>query len=286
MISTRSLGCNPAVSLAGFKAWRYVDGRWAAASAAEFLASDDPAVPTTFFPHGNRIDHCMAFTVGWKVYANLARQAPTAEPLRFVLWSWPSDRIQGGQVQDVRVKAARTNVGGYHMAWFLDQLDPQVRVNLIGYSFGARIVTGSLHLLGGGSIGQYTLTNRQHLDRTPLRAVLQAAALDNDWLLPGRRHGQALSQLDQLLLINNSCDQVLRRYARLYGQRKNCGPQALGYTGFAGLGSLSAIDRAKVRQVDACCHVGKQHDWARYAGSPSLNASMAPYVFFLPIAGK
>ena len=36
-------------------------------------------------------------------------------------------------------------------------------------------------------------------DRIGIRAVLVAAALDNDWLLPGRRHGQALGHFDRVL---------------------------------------------------------------------------------------
>ena len=108
-------------------------------------------------------------------------------------------------------------------------------------------------------------------------AVLIAAALDNDWLLPGRRNGLAPSQVDRMLNIINSCDRVLMRYHLLYGKR--CPQEALGYTGLVGGYQLGA-DRAKIEETDACCIVGPEHYWGLYFGAPSLVARMVPYVFW------
>jgi hypothetical protein len=242
------------------------------------LASDDPDSLTTVFIHGNRISDCMARDwVGPTAYRELVRQAPDKRPLRFVIWSWPSERIDGGPLEDVRVKAFRTDREGYYLARFLDQLDPRLQISLIGYSYGARIADGALHLLGGGKICQYNLSAPVHPQRLPLRTVLLAAGEDNDWLLPGRRFDKALSQCEQMINIYNSCDRALERYHVLYGRR--CCQEALGYTGLVGL-NLLGPDSRKIAQFDACCIVGRQHNWILYFESPSLVARMVPYVFF------
>ncbi len=157
---------------------------------AELVATDDPDVISVVFLHGNRIPSCEAFTKGWSAYRQLVRCADE-RPVRFVIWSWPSEKV-GGPVEDARVKAARTNTHGYYLAWFVDQLNPAVPVALWGHSFGARIATGALHLLGDGTLAGRTLADRVSNSPRTMRAALLAAAVDRDWLLPGHCHGQAI----------------------------------------------------------------------------------------------
>ena len=126
-----------------------------------------------------------------------------------------------------------------------------------------------------------SLLIRAHADHAPIHVVLLAAALDNDWLLPGHRHGLGLGQADQFLLINNENDRVLSHYDLLYPQR-NCA-EALGHTGIIGWGSLQG-QQAKIEQVFAGNTVGRQHDWTLYFRSGSLVARMRPYVFFETVA--
>ncbi len=106
--------------------------------------------------------------------------------------------------------------------------------------------------------------------------VLIAAAVDNDWILPGHCHGRALSVVDRLLLVNNGCDRILARYHWLYG-RRSCA-EALGYTGLVGGGQLGA-ELSKITQFDACCNVGTDHDWALYFGSPAVVGRIVPLLF-------
>jgi hypothetical protein len=105
--------------------------------------------------------------------------------------------------------------------------------------------------------------------------VLIAAAIDNDWLLPGRRNGSALGQLEQVLVTHNPCDPVLRWYPFVYGKR---GPDALGYTGPAcpkGLGP----SRRKIELLNVACSVGKNHAYVNYLGSAALSARFGWYSF-------
>jgi hypothetical protein len=263
-------------SVQRLKYWRYDRGRaWVPATLADFTASDDPRVATVVFVHGNRIEHGEAFTRGWIAYRRLVRWADE-RPVRFVVWSWPSAKICG-PLADARIKASRTDAHSYYLAWFLDHLHPAAPVSLWGHSFGARVATGSLHLLGGGTLAGRRLARRTADSPRPMQAVLVAAALDKDWLLMGRRHGKALSQVDDLLLVNNGCDRLLKRYHRLYC-RRSC-QEALGYVGLA-VGRLPAATARKIRQLDACCFVGKQHQFANYLDAPRLMARIRAHLLF------
>jgi hypothetical protein len=287
LVSDRSLGCADVDARAtNLNYWHYEPGRgWQAATAADFHAADDPMAVTHLWIHGNQIDHSYAFQVGWTAYGAIARQTTDARPLRFVIWSWPSDKIDGGPIEDVRVKAARTGTSSLHLARFIDAMSSDVPVSITAYSFGARIATGALHLMGGGSINGRTLALTTAAKRPRLDVVLIAAALDNDWLLPGHCHGRALSMVNRMLLVINSCDRVLQRYHWLYG-RRSCA-EALGYTGLAGANQLGA-DRAKITQFDACCIAGPEHDWSHYWCSPAIVARILPLVFPLqpPATGQ
>lgn len=274
LVSNRGLGCNIEQQVQNLKYWRYdCERSWVRSSLAELLAADDGGV-TTVFVHGNRITCDEAFTKGWGAYRTLVRCADE-RPVRFIIWSWPSDPIRG-PVQDAREKACRTNPSGYCLGWFLDRLNPETPVSLMAHSFGARIVTGALHVLGGGQIDGRRLDERNHPIRQAMPVVLLVAALDNDWLMPGRYHGQAMSQVSSMLLVNNSCDMLLKRYHLIYGRR--CSQQALGFTGLASW--AAGVDWTKVSQVNAASIVGRRHSFAGYIGSSDLVARMRPHLFF------
>jgi hypothetical protein len=268
LVSQRGLGCD-AEQVDNLQYWRYdAQQGWLRSDRAEFAADDAAHLPTTIFVHGNRVSSCDAFAKGLSAYRALVRCADE-QPLRFIVWSWPSDQIHG-VLDDVRVKAARTNVSGYYLARFIDRL-PDAPLSLWGHSFGARIVTGALHLLGGGQLTGRRLADVQHPRRPGLQVVLIVAALDNVWLNEGHFHGDALAQVDRILLVNNSCDAVLKRYHRLY-HRHAC-QQALGYAGLY-TSWLSAEQAAKVEQVDACCRIGREHTFAGYLCDAWLMAMM------------
>ena len=62
----------------------------------------------------------------------------------------------------------------------------------------------------------------------PLRALMVAAAIDDDSLAADGTYNLALSQVESMLVVRNGCDKVLKWYPRIYGRR---GPEALGYAG-------------------------------------------------------
>jgi len=180
----------------------------------------------------------------------------------------------------LREHADRADSDAWYLGWLLNRMNPDVKVGLAGYSFGARVVTGAMHLLGGGELcgmrlagGAAGLPSADTASRRVVRGVLLAAAEDSRWLDAGAPNGQAIPLADHLLLLNNGCDRALRLYPHLYRCDR---ADALGYVGFRGDGD------DKVEQMNVCCLVGKRHDWAKYFDNPALIAQMRPNLFLEP----
>jgi hypothetical protein len=245
--------------------------RWQPSDLESFL-SFDPSVPTIFYVHGNQITPGEARSQGLAVYRRLAHYGSGDQAVRFVIFSWPSSRV-GRLLQDVRVKAVRTGPAGCQLAWLIDQLPAETHVSLIGFSFGARIVTGSLHVLGGGSLGgSMKLRDRAHPDRPPCDAVLIAAALHCHWLGKGHYHGRAMSQVDKMFLLNNCRDLALRYYHLSTPGRDH--PQALGLHGPNCLGEDYA---SKIQERDVSRYAGRQHDLFMYLCAPGAVGQVWAY---------
>lgn len=263
---------------AGLHYWRHDDlsGQWAPASHEEFVAADQPGVPTCVYVHGNRISHQEAVCNGWQAYQRIAGQCQADMPLRFVIWSWPSTEIQG-QLKDVQYKACVSDSHAWHLAWLIDQLDPQAPTSLIGYSYGSRLIGGCLHLLGGGRLAGHALMGRVHPDRLPVRVVLMAGALDSHSLVPNGRNGRAMTQVERMLVMINPLDPVLFHYPHLGGLFHK-GPPALGLTGLS-LASLGH-ERDKVSLWNVSRYVGSEHDWRRYIYSPRVVSALREYALF------
>jgi hypothetical protein len=276
LVSTRRAPpCRPDRGEERLQYWHLgAEKRWVPAELSGLLAADDPAVPTCVFVHGNRADCRQAVHMGWGLYQCLAREA--SRPFRFVIWSWPADRVRGTNFRDLRVKACRSDVESWYLARWLRGIDRDVPVSLIGYSFGARVITGALQLLAGGEVAGRRLPERRAWAvRAPVRAVLVAGALDNTWLLPGRRNGLVLSQLQRVLVTRNARDPALRWYHAMYGLH---GPDPIGYTGPVGSSRLGT----QRRRIELLCldrSVGRNHGWEAYVRVPCLRSRLAWYAF-------
>jgi hypothetical protein len=280
LVSSRGCGCQ-SFAAAGppLKYWRYIRQQgWVASSGEAFFATARPEQPVVIAVHGNRMNQQSANDFGWAIYQRIVRNSPEQPPLRFVTWAWPSDKAPTRATEDVRIKCARSDVDARFVAWFIEQLPATAPLSFCGYSLGVRIVAGALEMRAGGVVNGRGQSPSIGSPRPPARAVFMASAIDNDWLLPGRRYGRALGQLEHLLLFNNSSDRALRFYHRIYS--KHGGPEALGYTGLAGPGLLGA-SLAKIEQRDVACVIGPRHDWELYVAN--LGSSISKGLTF-PLA--
>lgn len=248
---------------------------WSPSDARTFRQQTSKSVPTIIFVHGNWTDACEAVEKADAAYAAIRAQVGD-RPFRFVIWSWPADRVYHRIRDDLYLKADYCDAESYYLARWLDtQIEPGAPISLIGHSFGPRIIAGALHLLGGGPIDDRTLTSQTVSAwsggrRNPIRLVLMAAALGDNGLAPDAVYGRALKLVDRALVTCNPCDRVLRWYPRVADH--SCGDQALG-----AIGPQTAADNVDV--IDVRGSVGRQHQCRRYSQSCELADQWARYTF-------
>ncbi len=272
LVSTRTVpACASPEQAAGhFYYWRLAPDRtWQPAERSDLLDGGAP-LPTTFYIHGNRADPQSAVRQGWVVYRCLRSRAGE-RPFRFVIWSWPAERTHRRMLVDLRVKAARSDVQAQYVAWLVSRMPAEAPVNMVGYSYGARVITGALEMLGGGEVAGRRLDAAATSDRRRVWAVLVAAAIDNDWLLPGRRNGRAVTRAESVLITRNRCDRALKWYPAVC---RTSG--AMGFTGPVCLRGMGD-EASKLEVVDVSCRVGKAHDWRVYLQAPELWARLPSY---------
>lgn len=240
---------------AGHRRWRTTD--------LEGFVSFDPTVPTVIYVHGNQMTPGDAKSQGLALYRKLVHYGSGEGRIRFVIFSWPSAKV-GGLLKDVRIKAMRTGPAGCQLAWLIDQMPADAPVSLIGFSFGARIITAGLHVLGGGSgCCGMELTERVHPDRAPVNAVLIASAVHAHWLARGQAHGLAMTQVNSMFLLNNCNDRALRYYHFTTTDRSR--PRALGLSGPT---RISPDYAAKIEERDVSRYAGAEHDLFQYLCAP------------------
>ncbi len=261
--------------------WRLdQDQAWQAADAAAFHRGDQRAMPTTVFIHGNRIDPDTAVEQGWTLVPRMDEEA-AGRPFRLVIWSWPSERAERG-VRPERLAEGRFQRRPELLSGSISRRFPARRAGEPGrLQSGARVATGAMELLAGGSIADRRLPAEVVVRRAgqhprPFRVVLMAAACDADWLLPGHRDGQALSLVDRMLVTIDARDPAMKWYPRLYGRG---GPEALGCAGPCCLPQPDSC--GKIELIDVSCSV-RRHDWDLYAAAPEWVERLGWYTFLAP----
>jgi hypothetical protein len=245
--------------------------RWQSSDLSSFLAFD-PSVRTVIFVHGNQITPGDAKADGLEVYRRLMCYGANDARIRFVIFSWPSAKVSG-PLRDFQIKATRTGPAGVQLAWLIDQMPAETPVSLLGFSYGARIVTGGMHVLAGGQLGGCGLKEHAHPNRPHVNAVLMASATHACWLGEGQHQGLALSQADRVFFLNSNRDPAMRFYALSVPGRG--GPQAMGLCGPT---CLSAEQAAKVYNRDISGYTGSRHDLYLYLSAPGATGQIWDYL--------
>jgi hypothetical protein len=253
--------------------WRLdVNQHWAAETAVSFADAGE-RTPTIFLVHGNRTTNDESVEFAWPIYCWLCQQARDRN-YRVAIWSWPSERTDRRQRRDVQAKVAYSDSQSYYLADCLRQMKTDTSISLVGYSLGARIITGSLQLYGGGALACRRLpelaTDEKSKRAAPIRAALIADASDCFVLASSGRNELAAAQAEEILVTRNVCDTALRWYPRLYGRG---GPNAMGF-----IGPCCSCPE-NVRLFDATCCVGKSHSWEDYIYCPALFGVLPHYLF-------
>ena len=224
-----------------------------------YFASLGPDRTAVVYVHGNRMQSQEAIGRGFAVYRNISRYRDS-RPVDWVIWSWPSAK-QGILIHDARRKAARTDAQGLYLAWLLRRhVEQGIPTTLIGFSFGGRVITGSLHALAGGKLGGREMPGSP-VSGVPFDAGLVAPAIDSHWLGKKGYHSLATQNLDRLVLLYNRRDVVLKRYWLLDRVR---GRMALGYSGPRVFAPRADGSKLSVLSRDCSPSIGLQHDELDY----------------------
>lgn len=234
--------------------------QWTDSDMSRLTTAPGEGVVTVFHVHGNKVDPSMARDRALRVYRRLVNRATDDRPMRFVIFSWPATEING-LLRDFRVKAARTQPVGWELAWVLDQMPAEAPISLIGYSYGARIVGGALHVLAGGDLSGASLPNAALGKHPPMRVVFIAAATHACWFGPNAYHHLAMEQIEHLVMLNNHLDPAMRFYDLV---PENCSPQAMGLCGPT---CLAPEHRSKIECYDCANCVGRSHDLFKYTAT-------------------
>lgn len=273
LLSTRDIACVDENSVVC--PHRMVNGAWEAHTVDSFLATVTPEVMTVIYLHGNRKDADGSVVDGLATYQELVGKYSDDRPVRFLVWTWPSDQIPR-PLKDVRVKASRSDDEAWMLGKLLSQFPEGTPLGFVGFSMGCRITSGALHLLEGE---EFCGRKLEHPKRFPTRVVFWAAALDSRWLLPDHCHSGAIHGIDRMLILINSCDSVLKYYHLL----ERDGAQALGFAGLSTVRGFAPEIAARVEQRKVEHLVGEEHDSEPYLYNSYIAQRARDYVLWYQV---
>lgn len=143
LVSSRKV-TNFCLDTCQLNAIQLVDCEWHASTVESFQLehATDATLQTVFYIHGNMTDFNWSIIRGLKVYENMIGSQPDAPPVRFVIWSWPSER-QTIPIRDALLKAKKAVCVGYSFRSLLNSLEGPCPF-IIGYSFGAQVVLSAM----------------------------------------------------------------------------------------------------------------------------------------------
>lgn len=260
-LSTRSVAWDsdfdfPQTQL-GVSVWDAQERQWRDSTWADFVKSQTKTTLSVIYVHGNRVEPGEDTSHGLAWYQSIIRHQPSLPAMQFVVWTWPSSKIRG-QIRDVRSKYQRAHVEVRYLGGFLKTIPSSRPTMLVGFSFGGLIIPGALD-----QVAQSSKADASVAASRPWSAVLAAAAVHHDWLLPGNSHGRSLSAVRQMRVFVNGNDCVLKRY-RLVD--RNSRPMALGRVGMP-LDSLPKELVARVTEHDVSSIAGRGHREVNYRNS-------------------
>lgn len=241
---------------------------WTPSNVEQALPSGGTGILTILYVHGNFMERNNALERFLIVNRYLKEQ--TDQPYRLLMLSWPSQK-ERKPLRDVFSNAESAECQSLYFAWMLQRLRNEPKLSVLGFSYGARAVTGGLHLDAGGILPGYAQSPLPNTSsELNIRLGLVAPAIDRNWIERNGRHNLALTHVDSMMNLYNSKDPILRRFRFLDRFSR---PIAAGFSGFAGFATLSdpratqpLTGQTRIRQYDCGSVIGTTHSEKSYYG--------------------
>ncbi|MEY4177355.1 MAG: hypothetical protein RLY70_929, partial [Planctomycetota bacterium] len=240
---------------------------WLSASIDELLR-EAALRRTLIYVHGNRGADAQAVARGAELARQLAAR-PGAPPFQVVIWSWPSAKTLRGR-RDFLHKSERTDTEAWYLAGLLQRFPSDANVSILGFSYGARVVTGAAQWLAGGRFEDRELPILRTPNGDPrtsvrLRVALAAPAMHWHWIGQDSLHNRALEVIDRMTILYNPSDPALRWFKLIYPCER---PQALGRVGISDERLGAAATRVDQWNIEPA--VGRAHDEELILRSPTV----------------
>jgi Alpha/beta hydrolase of unknown function (DUF900) len=204
--------------------------------------------------HGNFTDYGWSIERGFSVYRNGIACVQNRHPVRFIIWSWSSERA-AIPFRDFKIKTERSVIEGYRLSHFFKSVGVSDSI-LIGYSMGAQAALTSLVDLHHAQPG-----------RKQWRLLLIAPAIAPEFC-----NDQGNPAFDESVsmatILTNRSDRALKNARRVYRLQHE---DAIDQFGVASSLSLSP---EKLQVFEMSSEVGPRHLIVRYCQSDTFQNTL------------
>jgi hypothetical protein len=273
MIDGRNCHCNPQ-DLSLLNIFRLDGCTWSNQPLdALYKAHDLDRSKTTFiYVHGDRTDSFYATFRGMTNYRNVFGEGSErcCQGVRFVIWSWKSEKEFHRPSKDYTLKSNRARAVGKSLAPFLSQFSNR-RIVLAGYSLGCQALLIALEDLSNGSCTP--VANAAETRQDQYRVCLIAPALEPCYVSQHRCPLAGAELVAQTDIFDNSADRALK-CAKVLGWRVAPG----GGTPIQVLAWQGRLPIANITMFDLACSVGKKHSVVTYTAVPIVGVRLREMV--------
>ena len=235
---------------------------------------------TPIYVHGNQIDSSLAASYGLSFYFELVESSILSPPLRFVIWSWPSDQVRG-PLCEMRSKADRSDTHAVYLGQFVAPHKPEAA----RWRLGLQLWVPDCQRSDGARGGRVAVWSVLDLSVDP-------ASTRSRGDVGGRRRQPIGICLDRF---HGQCRRRWRRgstpstaatpCSRYHWLDRHSNPSAAGYAGIYGRNLLPPDINARIEEVNVTNIVGAEHNWRRYLYSRYIQDRTRDYVMWHPLLG-
>ena len=243
---------------------RWDNNRWQISDAETFFETQQAEIPVIFLALGFTLTTSEVTQTGF----DIVRYFDPNKPCRIVFLDWYSDRTGDTYRRDIRKRLPITDNTGDYVALLLQNLKPQSKACLFGFSLGNRITCGAAEAL--------RKNGRQPED---LRLHLVISGSATDWYLfaEGKPHGEVPLVAEKIMVTYNPSDIALRFYHAIYGCLNKTA--ALGFTGLP-MQSIDPEYRDRFENINIERYIGGKHQTLAHVKCPPFRNRINTYFFF------